>query len=197
MRTVRSRSRRGERGQAAVEWVLTLPIVVVLIAVLYQALMFERDVFNKMNVARYEAFKQAHEGQNEEGMKEYEILEIKTQGSKIGELTSFTIPAQTVDPEKRYGPKTYYFPCGTKRFFPGGDTGETVLDVLETVAVVIDHFEWSAKASEAWGNGMGAIGDVAGAIPCEEASEGLNSLGSDFGGGDMSDWSDWLGDIGL
>lgn len=172
----RRRSNRPQRGQAAVEWVLTLPILILLIAVLYQALMFERDVFNKMNLMRYEAFKRAHEGQNVEGMAEYSILEVRTQGETLANLTGFVIPSQTVDTEHRYGPKTFYFPCGTKRFFPGGDTGETILDVFEIAAVIVDHYETTAKFVAKGAEAIGKVGEFASAVPCEDASEAIGEL---------------------
>ena len=159
------------------EWVLTLPIIVVMIAVLYQALMFERDVFNKMNIARYQAFKEAHERQNVDGMAEYEIFQVEVQGEKVGDLTSFSIPAQTVDPERRYGPRTYHFPCGTKRYFPGGSIAETALDVAEVAMVVADHYEDTAEYVDDVTDALGEVGNAADAIPCEQAQEFFNGMG--------------------
>lgn len=47
-----SRRRRTEQGQAAVEFVLAMIFVIATAAVLFQALHFELDVFNRSMVAR-------------------------------------------------------------------------------------------------------------------------------------------------
>ncbi len=132
---------RTESGQAAVEFVFALVFLIAMAAVLFQALQFELDVFNKTWTTRYDLFEAAREDEPDNRPR---MISEPIEGKRLGDLTPFSVPFQATDLEARYGPKQVYVQCGTKYFFPGGDTAETIYDLALVGLLVADHLEQSS-----------------------------------------------------
>jgi hypothetical protein len=147
------------RGQAAMEFVVSLIWIVFLAAVLFQALHFELDVFNKMGELRYKVFHTAREDQDTTAGR---MINDSIQGKDLGDLVGFTIPAQDIDSSLHYGPKTFSVFCGSKKWFPGGDAAETALDVAIGLGLAADHMEdysgFANTAFDALSSALGAVG---------------------------------------
>lgn len=156
--TLRRRA-RGVRGQAAMEFVVSLIWIVFLAAVLFQALHFELDVFNKMGELRYKVFQTARQNQDTTSGR---MISDTIQGKDLGDLVGFTIPAQNIDSSLHYGPKTFSVFCGSKKWFPGGDAAETALDVAIGLGLAADHMEdysgFANTAFDALSSALGAVG---------------------------------------
>ncbi|MHB0968175.1 MAG: hypothetical protein ACYC7A_06870 [Thermoanaerobaculia bacterium] len=158
-RTSLIRTRRAS-GQAAMEFVVALVWIIALTALIYQALHFELDVFNKLGELRYRVFRMAR--QNQDSTKGRMISEA-VEGKQLGEIVPYTVPGQYVDSTLRYGPKNFYIHCGTRKWFPGGDGVETTLKGAIIAGLVTDH----AKVVPEWmGTALGEVHSVLGEIPC-------------------------------
>jgi hypothetical protein len=151
------RAPRAQRGQAAIEFVFILLIILGLAAVLYQAMHFELDVFNKMGMLRYKVMKEAHEDQDETEMET--IDNITVQGKNLDDLTPYSPPLQDVDGTMHYGPKKLVIKHGTKYWDP--------------ISFMHSFWEWSGlllltheeDAANAIDSVLGSIGDMADSIP--------------------------------
>jgi hypothetical protein len=143
-----------ESGQAAVEFVLCMLVVIGLASVLFQALHFELDVYNRSNLARYIAIQKVHDDPSD---REPESVETEIQGENIGTLVPYNIPGQDIDSTLHYGPRNFVVRRGTKAFDPIGP----VITVALAAALAADHYEDSS----------GNMGSAASAI-----SEFLNQL---------------------
>lgn len=156
-----TQSARGARGQAAMEFVLALFWIVALAAVLFQALHFELDVFNKMGELRYKVFHTARQDQDTTSGR---MISDSIQGKNLGDLVGYTIPAQEIDDSLHYGPKEFSVFCGSKKWFPGGDAAETALDVAITAGLIADHYEdtsgFAGTAFDFLSTAFGAVGDL-------------------------------------
>jgi hypothetical protein len=152
-------TRRASRGQAAMEFVLALFWIVALAAVLFQALHFELDVFNKMGELRYKVFHTARQDQDTTSGR---MINDSIQGKNLGDLVGYTIPAQEIDDSLHYGPKEFSVFCGSKKWFPGGDGAETALDVVIGLGLAADHMEdysgFAGTAFDALSTALGAVG---------------------------------------
>lgn len=122
------------------EFVLVLPLLVFFIAVLYQALMFELDVYNKMGELRYKVFHRAHEEQNE--IVGSELIDEQIEGEPLSEIIGFEIPGQELEADFTYGPKHFYMRRGTKSALP--DWVATALDIAIAAGLVADIYEGSS-----------------------------------------------------
>jgi len=131
----RSRQRRSsdEKGQAAVEFVFGMLVLLAIVSVLYQALHFELDVFNRLNEVRYNAFRTAHRNQD---TTDDEYFGQTVQFTQLSELrwsvpqtilgfsvgtkrVKIKVPFQTgVDSNLKYPNKTFRMRKGTKCFEP-------------------------------------------------------------------------------
>lgn len=140
--------RDSQRGQAAIEFVFCLIIVIGLASVLFQALHFELDVYNRSNIARYLALRDLHE--NPSG-REPETISKAIRGEDIGTLVPYSIPGQDVDSTLHYGPRNFTVRRGTKGYDP---IGPVVVGAL-AVALGLDHIE---DSSGTMGAAAGAIG---------------------------------------
>lgn len=133
-----SRRRRTEQGQAAVEFVLAMIFVIATAAVLFQALHFELDVFNRSMVARYELFREAHDSPDE---REPETISEEIRGEDIGDLVPYTVPGQEIDESLHYGPRQFKMRRGSKYYDPVDFAHEWY---VFSAALLIDHYEESA-----------------------------------------------------
>jgi hypothetical protein len=135
LRRIRS---RGQRGQAAVEFVFCMILVIGLAAALFQALQFERDVFNKSLMARYQALKDIHDSPDD---KDPETIRKTIEGKQLSELVPYTIPGQEIDGSLHYGPKKFSVRRGTKRW----DPAEALHSAWAFAGILtVDHYEDSA-----------------------------------------------------
>lgn len=131
--TKRLRERAAERGQGAVEFVFGMLVLLAIVSVLYQALHFELDVFNRLNEGRYNAFRTAHQdqdttddayfGQSIEftrlGQIQWTIPRTIFGFSAGTQRVRIEVPFQTgVDSNLQYPTKTYRMRKGTKSFEP-------------------------------------------------------------------------------
>lgn len=150
MRLLRSRqaASASQRGQAAIEFVLSLIFLIGMCAVLFQALHFELDVFNRSAIARYELFKEAREDAAETDPEE---ISEEIRGKDIGELVPYRIMGQNLDESLHYGPKQFRMKKGTNRWDPISGLHEFW---QLAIPLALDHYEDSA----------GHIGDAFGAI---------------------------------
>lgn len=110
------RDARPQRGQAAVEFVFSLVLLLAFVAVMFQALHFELDVFNKSALLRYRTLHAAREDQ--ETTDPTWISDITVEGKSLRDLTFFTVPLQEIDLEQHYGPKRLVMRKGTKYWDP-------------------------------------------------------------------------------
>lgn len=90
-------------------------ILIGLAAVLFQALMFELDVFNKSYLGRYELIRQARidAPETEPDWQEYEIS-----GEQLQELIPYPMYGESDIGDLQYGPKTLKMRKGTKYWDP-------------------------------------------------------------------------------
>jgi hypothetical protein len=133
------RARRACRqaGQAAFEFVLALFFLIALTAMLFQALHFERDVFNQSMIARFEFFKEAHTNQDDTPCRSFDIA---FQGKELGDI-GFEVPGQTIDESIHYGVKRYRGERGSKYI----DTFSMAHEFFVWTAVMLpDHYEETA-----------------------------------------------------
>lgn len=137
---VRVRRSQNERGQAAVEFILAFTFIAGLACVLYQALHFELDVFNKSLLARRDLFRQAR--QNETGNNLSQIS-ITIQGKNLSDVTFYRVLGQQTGGigSLHFGPRQYRMLRGTKRSDPLGD----LHSAAEFFGILtIDHYQDSA-----------------------------------------------------
>jgi hypothetical protein len=112
---MRPGARQSQRGQAALEFVLVFMFIIAVTALLFQALQFELDVFNKSFLARYKLLHEAHKDQDKtEG---HEISQV-IQGKNLSDITPYKVPFQDADLTMHYGPRTLYGRGGTKYWDP-------------------------------------------------------------------------------
>lgn len=151
---------RSASGQAAMEFVIALVWIIALSALIFQALHFELDVFNKMGELRYRVFRTVR--QNQDSTKGRMISE-SIEGKQLSEIVPFAVPGQYVDATLRYGPKNFYIHCGTRKWFPGGDGVETGLKGTIIAGLLTDH----AKIVPEWmGTALDGVHSALGEIPC-------------------------------
>jgi hypothetical protein len=139
-----SRRRGAQRGQAAVEFVLCLFLLLAFVAVMFQALHFELDVFNQSALLRYRALQRARESQDT--TEATLVTDVAVQGKNLGELTFFSVPLQEADMSQHYGPKHLVIRHGTKYWDP--------IPLLHSKwafapLLAVDHIqEWSGHVSQ-------------------------------------------------
>jgi hypothetical protein len=148
-----------ERGQAAVEFVLAFLFVLAVVSVLFQALHFELDVFNKSLLARYELLKEARQNQDDT---DGHLISKEVEGKRLGDLLGFNVPFQDTDLDAKYGPKQLWTRHGTKYWDPAGSVGHSQAVFFGLLAV--DHYEDSA----------GYVGDLFGML--QPAIDALQSF---------------------
>ena len=152
--------RKRQRGQAAFEFVFAMLWIIALASVLFQALHFELDVFNKMNTLRFKVFKDARENQPTTS---YRTINQSIQGKPLSDLTGYRVPFQTVDQSLKYGPKRFYVNCGTKSV-AGPFT--TAFKALAVAGLIADHFEDQSGLFNSGISGLNsAVGAIAGICP--------------------------------
>lgn len=147
---------RSQRGQAAVEFVFVLLIILGLAAVLFQAMHFELDVFNKMGMLRYRVMKEARRDQHETNMTT--ISNITVQGKNLDDLTEYAPPLQDVDGSMHYGPKKLVIKRGTKYWDPIPFHSFWAWSGL----LLLTHQE---NAADAISTALDALGDMLDSIP--------------------------------
>jgi hypothetical protein len=125
-----------QRGQAAMEFVLILLMMCAFAAVLFQGLLFERDVFNKSLQARYKILHDAREDQDETEMTD---IDTTFQGKNLEDILGFEVPIQEVDGSLHYGPKTLHMKHGTKYWDPLGAIGHS--EIAFFALLTVDHYE--------------------------------------------------------
>jgi len=130
--------RKAEGGQAAVEFVFSLLLLAAFTAVLFQALHFELDVFNKSAGLRYRSLMHARE--NQERTEPELLRDVRAQGKDIRNLTFFTVPLQDVDLSLHYGPKRLVIRHGTRYWDPSPIHSQGAFEA----ALLFDHYEDSA-----------------------------------------------------
>ena len=148
---------RNARGQAAVEFVFALVILLAFVAVLFQALHFELDVFNKSGLLRYRALKAAR--QSQEKVEPYYITDVSIEGEEIGNLTFYTVPFQEDDLTQHYGPKRLVVRRGTQYWDP--------LPLLHeewqfSAPLLLDHYE---PTSGKFGDLFGLLNKIGDQVP--------------------------------
>lgn len=104
--------RTSQRGQVVVEFFLALLVILAGICGLYQALHFEKDVFNRLTFLREKTFREAHENQDTTLRRSYvESIDFKP----LSELTpEIPFGFQNVDLGLRFPDKTYHMQAGSK-----------------------------------------------------------------------------------
>lgn len=107
---------RPQRGQAATELVFCLLFLAAFVAVLFQALHFELDVFNKTELLRYKALHRARQDQDTTDPET--ITDETVQGKNLSDLTTYTVPLQEIDTSQHWGPKRLVIRHGTKYWDP-------------------------------------------------------------------------------
>lgn len=145
------------RGQAAVEFVFALVILLAFVAVLFQALHFELDVFNKVGLLRYRALKTARQSQDK--VEPYYISDITIEGKELGDLTFYTVPFQEDDLTQHYGPKRLVVRRGTQHWDPVPFLHE---EWHFAAPLALDHYE---PTSGKFGDGFGLLNKIADQIP--------------------------------
>jgi hypothetical protein len=139
-RTSLSSRRQGvQRGQAAVEFVLCLFLLLAFVAVMFQALHFELDVFNQSALLRYRALQRARESQDT--TEATLVTDIAVQGKNLSDLTFFSVPLQEADLNQHYGPKHLVIRHGTKYWDPISPLHETW---TFSAMLAADHYEDSS-----------------------------------------------------
>ena len=137
-------------------------ILIALAAVLFQGMMFERDIFNKTMVARYKLLEQARQNEHKTRPR---MIDETIEGEQLGDLIPYEVPFQA-DSSLRYGPKKVYLQCGTMHMFPGGDDGVTGWKAGITGMLILDHYEDTAGYAQQVLSGVGSItGAISGACP--------------------------------
>lgn len=131
-----------QKGQAAVEFVFALVFVIALASVLYQALHFELDVFNKMGILRFQAFQRMHYN-NQQYDHSFEDDSQMVSFKPLRDLTSYRVILQTVDQNMKYPDKRLSYKRGTQAAIPGGLT-TGVLAAAGFCIGTADHIEDSA-----------------------------------------------------
>lgn len=129
------RQASGQRGQAATEFVLCLLILIAFVAVVFQALHFELDVFNKTELLRYRVLHRAKQSQD---TTDPEMITDETiQGKNLGDLTFYPVPLQEIDLSQHWGPKRLVIRHGTQYWDPTPIHGEGAF----FLALLPDHYE--------------------------------------------------------
>lgn len=126
--------RINERGQAALEFVLAFMFLIAITALLFQALHFELDVFNKSLLARYKLMEAAHKNQD---TTEGHVISQSIQGKNLGDVVPYKVPYQDADMNIHYGPRTVYIRQGTKYWDPLPIHSEAAFGAL----LLTDHME--------------------------------------------------------
>jgi hypothetical protein len=152
-----SLTRRSQRGQAAFEFIFAMLVLMGMIAVLFQVLHFELDIFNKTMIARYKLLEEARQ---DEDTTRPRMITTTIEGKAIEDLIPWTVPFQSTSGEK-YGPKEVYWKCGTQYLFPGGEAGLTGFKVGIGALMVADHIQDLSGNSETL---FSALGDVTGGL---------------------------------
>lgn len=157
------RRRHKQRGQAAFEFIFALLILMGMIAVLFQALHFELDVFNKTMLVRYKLLEEARKDEDETRPR---MITEELEGKELGDLIPWEVPFQTAASDLKYGPKTVSWQCGTKYFFPGGDAALTGMKTGIGLLMVADHAQDLAGHGDELFEALGSATDaIASACP--------------------------------
>lgn len=131
-----------QKGQAAVEFVFALLFLIAISSVLYQALHFELDVFNKMGILRFKSFQRMHYNNNQFNNSfnnDNQMVSFKP----LSQLTNYRVIFQTVSQSQKYADKRLYYKRGTKEAIPGGLT-TGVLVAAGVCIGTLDHIESSS-----------------------------------------------------
>lgn len=145
-----------ERGQAAAEFVFALVILLAFVAVLFQALHFELDAFNKSALLRYKALRRARVSQYT--TEPYKVMDVLVEGKPLSDLTFYTVPFQERDLSETYGPKKLVIRHGTIYWDPTPIHAEWAF----AAATVFDHRE---ESSGYIGRAFGALGPLYDLVP--------------------------------
>jgi hypothetical protein len=128
-----------QKGQAAVEFVFALLFLIALSMVLFQALHFELDVFNKMGILRGKSMERMHYNnqQHDHGFDD----DSQTVSFKpLSDLTGYRVIFQTADQNMKYPDKRLSYKRGTAPALPGGlSTG--IIGVAIGCIATLDHVE--------------------------------------------------------
>ena len=144
-----------QRGQSALEFLLALLIAISLGGLLFQALHFELDVFNRSALARHTLFEKAK--QNQPGT-DSELVSEEITGKRIGDLPVRVLEQAGTDiGDLRYGPRNFRMLRGTKAWDPLGAGLTGTLDGM----LVADHSQYLAGYV---GEVLGYLSDAAGAL---------------------------------
>lgn len=128
-----------EKGQAAVEFIFALLFLIALSMVLFQALHFELDVFNKMGILRGKSMERMrfNNQQFDNGFND----DSQTVSFKpLRDLTGYRVIFQTEDQDQKYPDKRLSYKRGTAPALPGGlSTG--IIAIAITCIATFDHVE--------------------------------------------------------
>ncbi|HUF18075.1 MAG TPA: hypothetical protein VMS12_08545 [Thermoanaerobaculia bacterium] len=139
---MRRKHPESQHGQAAVEFIFALLFLIALASVMYQALHFELDVFNKMGILRFKSFQRMHMNNqqfNSGFADDNQMVSFKP----LSQLTNYRVIFQTVNTNQKYPDKTLYYKRGTQPALPGGLT-TGVLVAAGICIGTLDHVESTA-----------------------------------------------------
>lgn len=131
-----------QMGQAAVEFVFALLFVIALASVLFQALHFELDVFNKMGILRFKAMQRMHYDNRQYDNSFGDDNQTVT-FKRLSELTSYRVIFQTADQNMRYPEKRLSYKRGTQVALPQAFTTGVLVGVVACITG-LDRFEDTA-----------------------------------------------------
>lgn len=134
------RPKRSSRGQAALEFLFALLFLIALISLLFQALHFELDVFNKSNETRYRFFEKAHKNQH---TTELGDIQEELEGEKLKDLIPYTVlfqPSGEIG-NLQFGPRYLRGKRGTEYWSLATLPG---LEYAFIGVLVADHYEKTA-----------------------------------------------------
>ncbi len=150
---VSNRRSQVQQGQAAVEFLFGLLFLIALVSLLFQALHFELDVFNKSNQTRYDFFHKAHQSQN---TKSLEDIDESLEGKKLSELVPYTVLFQPTGEigNLKFGPRKLRGKRGTKEWTVATLPG---IEGIVVPVLAADHYEETAGEIA---SALGAVGSL-------------------------------------
>lgn len=127
---------RHERGQAAIEFMFVLLIIIALVTLIMQALHFENDVFIKSNRARYEAFKQRRQG--DESTRRPDAFSVVITGTQLRKMSWFKVLYQKSSEVGSLNyQRRFYLTRGSKYLDPVGTAFTAGLGLM----LLADHYQ--------------------------------------------------------
>ncbi len=131
-----------QKGQAAVEFIFALLFLIAFSMVLFQALHFELDVFNKMGILRAKSMERMHYN-NQQFNNRFDDDSQTVSFKPLRDLTGYRVIFQTADQNMKYPDKRLSYKRGTAPALPGGLSTALIATAIGCIGF-FDHAEDSA-----------------------------------------------------